>query len=124
MSKIWVPFYRRGCSELKNKGNNALAVKMLIAMVAGIVVGLIFLAIRENIGSESAAWVTINKWLFQDITASGAEKSIGIFYICGQLFIRSLQLVIVPIEYESFVEVDDLGETERGEGGFGSTGLQ
>ena len=103
MSKIWGSFYRRGCSELKNKGNNALAVKMLVAMVAGIVVGLIFMAIRESIGSESAAWLTINKWLFQDITASGAEKSIGIFYICGQLFIRSLQLVIVPMVFTSIV---------------------
>ena len=35
---------------------------------------------------------------------------------------RIAQLVVVPVEYESFVEVDDLGETERGEGGFGSTG--
>ena len=88
---------------MKNKGNNALAVKMLVAMVAGIVVGLIFMAIRESIGSDSVVWMTINKWLFQDITASGAEKSIGIFYICGQLFIRSLQLVIVPMVFTSIV---------------------
>lgn len=37
---------------------------------------------------------------------------------------RIAQLVVVPVEYESFVEVDDLGETERGEGGFGSTGVK
>lgn len=37
---------------------------------------------------------------------------------------RIAQLVIVPVEYESFVEVDDLGETKRGEGGFGSTGMR
>lgn len=36
---------------------------------------------------------------------------------------RIAQLVVVPVEYETFCEVDELGETERGEGGFGSTGV-
>ena len=88
---------------MKNKSNNRMAVKMLIAMIAGIAVGLIFMAIRENLGSDSSTWQTINNILFQDITATGAEKAIGIFYICGQLFIRSLQLVIVPMVFTSIV---------------------
>ena len=87
---------------MKNK-SNTLAVKMLISMVAGIVVGLIFMGIRESIGATSAAWQTINNLLFQDITAAGAEKAIGIFYICGQLFVKSLQLVIVPMVFTSIV---------------------
>lgn len=37
---------------------------------------------------------------------------------------RIAQLVIVPVGYKSFIEVDDLGETERGESGFGSTGVR
>ena len=88
---------------MKNQSNNRLAVKMLIAMVAGIGVGLIFMAIREHLGSDSTTWQTINHWLFQDITAAGAERSVGLFYICGQLFIRSLQLVIVPMVFTSIV---------------------
>ncbi len=87
---------------MKNKSNQ-LAVKMLISMVAGIVVGLIFMAVRENLGSTSAAWVTINNLLFQDITAKGAEKAIGLFYIGGQLFVKALQLVIVPMVFTSIV---------------------
>ena len=87
---------------MKNKSNR-LAVKMLIAMVAGIAVGLIFMAIRESLGAASAAWTTINNLLFQDITAAGAEKAIGLFYIGGQLFVRSLQLVIVPMVFTSIV---------------------
>ncbi|MBQ2991289.1 MAG: dicarboxylate/amino acid:cation symporter [Clostridia bacterium] len=87
---------------MKNKSNR-LAVKMLIAMVAGIAVGLIFMMIRESLGATSAAWQTINNLLFQDITAPGAEKAIGIFYICGQLFVKSLQLVIVPMVFTSIV---------------------
>lgn len=35
---------------------------------------------------------------------------------------RIAQLVIQAVEHVSFVEVDDLGESPRGEGGFGSTG--
>lgn len=88
---------------MKNKSNNRLAVKMLVAMIAGIGVGLIFMAIREHLGSDSTTWQAINRWLFQDITAAGAEQAIGIFYICGQLFIRSLQLVIVPMVFTSIV---------------------
>ena len=86
-----------------NNNSNRLAVKMLISMVAGIAVGLIFMAIRESLGATSAAWVTINNLLFQDITAKGAEKAIGLFYIGGQLFVKALQLVIVPMVFTSIV---------------------
>ena len=87
---------------MKNKSNR-LAVKMLIAMIAGIAAGLVFMAIRESLGATSAAWTTINNLLFQDITAAGAESAIGLFYIGGQLFVRSLQLVIVPMVFTSIV---------------------
>lgn len=86
-----------------NNKSNRLAVKMMISMVAGIAVGLIFMAIRESLGATSAAWVTINNLLFQDITAKGAEKAIGLFYIGGQLFVKALQLVIVPMVFTSIV---------------------
>jgi dUTP pyrophosphatase len=33
------------------------------------------------------------------------------------------QLVIQAVEYADVIEVNDLGETARGEGGFGSTGV-
>lgn len=87
---------------MKDK-NNKLAIHMLTAMVLGIAVGLVFMAIREHLGSASPAWQTINNLLFQDITASGAESAFGLFYLCGQLFIRSLQLVIVPMVFCSIV---------------------
>jgi len=87
---------------MKNNSNR-LAAKMLISMVAGIVAGLVFMAIREALGASSAAWQTINNLLFQDITAAGAEKAIGLFYIGGQLFVKALQLVIVPMVFTSIV---------------------
>ena len=83
------------------KAKNTLAVKMTIALVAGIVVGFLCILLRENIGAQSETWKMINKFLFQDISAKGAEKAVGIFYIIGQLFINSLQLIIIPMVFTS-----------------------
>lgn len=87
----------------KLNDNSKLAIQMLIAMIAGIAVGLIFMAVRENLGADSSAWTTINSILFQDITAAGGEQSFGLFYLGGQLFIRALQLIIVPMVFSSVV---------------------
>ncbi|MDH3471330.1 MAG: dUTP diphosphatase [Acidimicrobiia bacterium] len=37
---------------------------------------------------------------------------------------RVAQLVVVPVEQQNFVEVEELPDTSRGDGGFGSTGSQ
>ena len=87
----------------KMSDNNKLAVQMLIAMIAGIGAGLVFMMVRENVGAESSTWIAINNLLFQDITAAGGEQAIGLFYILGQMFIRALQLVIVPMVFTSIV---------------------
>lgn len=87
----------------KVNDNNKLAIQMLIAMVSGILVGLLFMAAREYLGADSSTWVLINNLLFRDITATGAESAIGLFYIGGQLFIRALQLIIVPMVFCSVV---------------------
>ncbi len=82
-----------------NKKQRPIAQKMIAALVGGIVVGLIFMMIRQNLlnnGGE-ATWKTINDLLFQDITAAAGVKSIGIFYIIGQLFMKGLQAAIVPL---------------------------
>lgn len=84
----------------KKKANpNRLALQMVIALVAGIIAGLIFMVIREEVGGET--WSTLNNLLFQDITAAGAESAIGLFYIGGQLFVRALQVIIVPMIFTS-----------------------
>ena len=83
--------------------SNKLAIRMLIAMIGGIFAGLILMAVREMLGNDSAVWTTINSFLFQDITAAGGESALGLFYIGGQLFIRALQLIIVPMVFCSVV---------------------
>ena len=83
----------------KINDNNKLAIQMLIAMVSGILAGLLFMALRESVGGN--VWTTINNILFQDITAD--SRAVGLFYIGGQLFIRALQLIIVPLVFCSVV---------------------
>lgn len=83
------------------KNKHTLAIKMTIALVAGIAAGFLCIVLREKLGAQSEIWKTINDILFQDISAKGAEKAIGIFYIIGQLFINSLQLIIIPMVFTS-----------------------
>ena len=87
----------------KFNDNNKLAVQMLGAMISGILIGLLFMALRETAGATSSLWTTINNVFFQDITVKGAESAIGLFYLGGQLFIRALQLIIVPMVFCSVV---------------------
>lgn len=62
-------------------------------------VGIAFLLLREQLISSGneGAWTILNKILFQDITAEDGVSAIGLFYIIGQLFMRGLQLAIVPL---------------------------
>ena len=87
--------------ENQKKTTNSLARRMGISLICGLAAGLLLMMLRENLNSsgQEAVWKTINSILFQDITAAGAEKDLGLFYILGQLFIRSLQLVIVPMVF-------------------------
>ncbi len=87
----------------KKTSGNSLARKMAISLVCGLAVGLIMLFVRESMtsGSGAGTWNMINNLLFADITAAGSESAIGLFYIIGQLFIRALQLVIVPMVFTS-----------------------
>lgn len=89
--------------ENQKKTTNSLARRMGISLICGLAAGLLLMMLRENLNSsgQEAVWKTINSILFQDITAAGAEKDLGLFYILGQLFIRSLQLVIVPMVFTS-----------------------
>lgn len=83
------------------KSPNGLAIKMAIALGAGLLFGTFFLFLREYLLSsdQASTWNTINLILFQDINSS--PDALGLFYIVGQLFINSLQLVIVPMVFTS-----------------------
>ena len=82
---------------------NKLAIKMASALIIGLITGTSFIFLREKLISSgnNHTWTMINNLLFQDITNPDANNAIGIFYIVGQLFINSLQLVIVPMVFTS-----------------------
>ena len=83
----------------EKKKEMSIVKKMLIALVGGLVVGIACLFLREylvNSGNEGV-WNTINMLFFQDITVEDGVNAVGIFYIIGQIFMRGLQLAIVPL---------------------------
>lgn len=85
----------------KKNNRNKLAIRMAISLILGLIVGIGCIFLRESVGADNALWNNINKIFFQDISVEGATNAVGIFYIIGQLFIKSLQLVIVPMIFTS-----------------------
>ena len=91
---------------MKKKENsiNSLAKRILIALILGIVAGVGIIFVRESLNtSNPELWNTINRLLFADITAEGNESALGLFYLIGQLFVRALQLIIIPMVFTSIV---------------------
>lgn len=86
-----------------NKKGKSLSLKMIIALICGLLAGLGCIFLRESLttNGQIEIWNTINNIFFQDITAEGATSAIGIFYIIGQLFVNSLQLIIIPMIFIS-----------------------
>ena len=85
--------------ETTKKEPMSVVKKMMIALVGGLVVGIGFLLLRQHLttSGNEATWTVINKLLFQDITVEEGVGAFGIFYIVGQVFMRGLQLAIVPL---------------------------
>ncbi len=81
------------------KQKSSIVKKMLIAVAAGFGVGIICLLIKAQlVGTDAEGiWKVVDAILFQDITATTKIEGIGIFYIIGQLFMRGLQMMIVPL---------------------------
>ena len=88
----------------KQKKNN-IVKRMILAVVAGFAVGFCLLLLREEVlnGGKSEIWKVIDAVFFQDITATNGIEGIGLFYIVGQLFMRGLQMAIVPLVLTSRV---------------------
>lgn len=89
--------------EKADNKKNTLVRKMMISVVAGFVVGILCMLIKQNVAGSGAekAWSIIDALLFQDITATTSLQGIGLFYIIGQLFMHALQMMIVPLVFTS-----------------------
>ena len=84
------------------KEKSSIVQRMFIAVGAGFVVGFICLFLKAQIG-DSGAWKIIDALLFQDITATTSLQGLGLFYIISQLFMRGLQMMIVPLVFTSLI---------------------
>jgi len=88
-------------------------------------VGLVFprSSIRKTDLSLSNSVGVIDSGYRGEIQATFNQKSLSkdgqILYGVGD---RICQLMIIPHPHVNFIEVQELNNTERGEGGFGSTG--
>lgn len=85
--------------NMNGNKSDSVVKKMMIALFGGLIAGAAFLILREKLVStgNETVWKVINNLLFQDITVPEGVRSIGIFYIVGQIFMRGLQLAIVPL---------------------------
>lgn len=88
---------------MKAKKNTSLAARMATSLGLALLVGALVMVLRENLNASGngATWATINNLFFADITQNAS--ALGLFYIIGQLFIRALSLIIVPMIYTSLV---------------------
>lgn len=87
----------------KKKKGLSIMKKIMVAMVSGILLGVLCLWLREKlVGTENEyIWSWMNRIFFQDITQEQGFYSLGLFYIIQQLFMRGLQLAIVPLVLSS-----------------------
>ncbi|WP_331836061.1 cation:dicarboxylate symporter family transporter [Erysipelothrix piscisicarius] len=93
---------------------NNFTRRIIWTLVLGLGVGLGFIFLRETlIGNGNASlWKQINDLLFADILQPANTTAIGIFYIIGQIFMRLLQLVLVPLIFTSIVRsIQQIQET-------------
>lgn len=100
----------------KNKKSWSIVKKMFIAVTAGIIAGLAFMVLRTKLieSGNEIIWNTIYKIFFQDITADKGFESIGLFFIVGNLFMKSLQLGIVPLVLVSIsLAIGDFSKPEK-----------
>lgn len=101
---------------MKQKGSD-LAKKMAVSLIVALIVGFICMYLRESLQSSGngETWAKIYSFLFADITADA--KAVGLFYIIGQLFIRALSLIIVPMVFTSLtlaiVKIADASKLRR-----------
>ena len=83
----------------ENRKKNTIVKRMFIAVGLGFLVGFLMLFLREFLlgNNHDGVWKFLDAIFFQDVTKTNKIEGIGILFIVGQLFMRGLQLAIVPL---------------------------
>lgn len=98
---------------MKNK--KSFTSTILTTLMLGSIFGIATIALRELLIANdfSNLWNGINSLLFADITAPGNERAIGIFYIVGQVFLRLLQILLIPLIFTSIIRaIEHIKDTQ------------
>lgn len=93
---------------------NNFTRRIIWTLILGLSVGLGFIFLRETLvgNGYTTVWKQINDLLFADILQETNSSAIGIFFIIGQIFMRLLQLVLVPLIFTSIVRsIQQIQET-------------
>ena len=87
--------------DAKRKESMSIMKKIMIAMVTGILLGVVCLWLRESLtaGGNEERGADQSNLLSGHHTGKRDFYSLGLFYIIQQLFMRGLQLAIVPLFY-------------------------
>lgn len=88
------------------KTEKSFTFKILVTLLLGLILGLATIYLREQLLANNLerVWTSINNLLFADITAANNEKAIGLFYISGQIFLRLLQILLIPLIFTSIIK--------------------
>ena len=84
---------------MAEKQQSSIVRRMFIAVGMGFVIGFICLYLKSAVKGTASegVWNFVEAILFQDITRTTSLQGLGLFYIVGQLFMRGLQMMIVPL---------------------------
>ncbi len=84
---------------------NTFTSKIMITLILGMITGIGMIFLREGLIANNHAniWKGINNLLFADITQEANKSAIGIMFIVGQIFMRILQLVLIPLIFTSII---------------------
>ena len=97
---------------MKRKQNFTRTIMTTLCL--GLVSGIFIIFIREALTKNNLGHIysMINNFLFADITTAGHEKSIGLFFIIGQIFLRSLQMLLIPLIFTSIIRaIENIKDT-------------
>lgn len=98
---------------MENKRND-FTRKILVTLGLGLITGIAVIVFREWLlaNNHRSIWNFINNLLFADISTAENTQAIGIFYIIGQIFLRLLQMVLVPLIFTSIIRaIQNLSDT-------------
>lgn len=98
------------------KKETSIVRKMIMAVAGGFIVGFACLFLREflNGNGSEGVWNIVDALFFQDITTTQGLEGLGLFYIVSQLFMRGLQMAIVPLVLTSLtLALCSLADPER-----------